>query len=88
MKKFITIALSMLITVSAYAQVDIEERILSGDECAELGGEIINTLSQEDCGEDEYLGEVEGMRCPCICCKKKDVEFDAEPSTEIIDLNE
>jgi len=54
------------------------ERVIDGDECAEFGGEIVNTLSQADCGSKEYLGEVKGMRCPCICCKKKEEISDSD----------
>jgi len=60
----------LLIGSLAHAQTYTVERVIDGNECTELGGEIINTLSQADCGSNEYLGEVEGLKCPCICCKK------------------
>ena len=44
--------------------------IITSSECAQSGGEIINTLTEEGCkSESEFLGEVSGLRCPCICCK-------------------
>ncbi len=74
MRHFILIVFILGATV-ACAQTDVVERILSSEECAELGGEIINTLAGKDCGENEYLGEVTGMECPCICCMKKEGEL-------------
>lgn len=72
MKRVIAVIL-LLLASHCFAQTEeAQERELTGDECAQLGGEIINTLDGEDCGEDEYLGEVIGMRCPCLCCRKQD----------------
>ncbi|MCD4666358.1 hypothetical protein K8R47_00950 [archaeon] len=37
-------------------------------ECDSKGGRIVNTLS-EDCYLNETnMGDVKGLRCPCICC--------------------
>ncbi len=44
---------------------------ITSDECSKLGGEIINTLNYGSCcSQDNFLGTVSGMKCPCICCKK------------------
>ena len=64
-----------------------EARVLNGDECVALGGEIVNTLGGESCGKAELLGKVSGMRCPCICCKKAETVqeepvFDGEQCAE------
>jgi len=81
-KKLLTAISILLITAVNYAHSEAApgggtytvERQMGGDECAQLGGEIINTLSQKDCGANEYLGEVVGMRCPCICCKREEAK--------------
>lgn len=54
-------------------------------ECAEKGGEIVNILDDERADNlefrrdhkeqfckksEDYLGDVIGLKCPCICCKK------------------
>lgn len=47
---------------------------VTGEECTLLGGEIVNTLSQETCGEGfaalEIVPDADGSQpqCPCICC--------------------
>ena len=44
---------------------------ITSEECAALGGEIINTLTQNTCcSEKDFLGSVTGVDCQCICCKK------------------
>lgn len=46
---------------------------ISSNECANQNGRIINTLSGEQCNNEETnVGSVQGMRCPCICCIPKD----------------
>ncbi|MCC6759078.1 MAG: hypothetical protein IT395_05605 [Candidatus Omnitrophica bacterium] len=50
-----------------------EPQTITTTQCAELGGEIINTLEQKGCEPPSgYLGTVTGVRCPCICCKRAD----------------
>ncbi len=46
---------------------------LSGEQCTLAGGEIVNTLGTTAIGDKcpigkRSIGDVEGMRCPCICC--------------------
>jgi hypothetical protein len=48
-----------------------QEPEITSDECVELGGEVIDTLGDEGCcSEDNFLGTVIEMKCPCICCKR------------------
>lgn len=57
----------------------------SAEDCARAGGEVVNILDDERANDLEfrrdhktefcnnssiYLGEVTGLHCPCICCKK------------------
>ncbi len=45
---------------------------LDSDACAVMGGRIANTLSG-GCWENETsAGDVEGLRCPCVCCIQKE----------------
>ena len=46
------------------------ETVIDSQECARLGGEVINTLSDECGSDDKLLGKVKGLRCPCVCCAK------------------
>jgi len=44
---------------------------INSSECIIKGGEIVNTLGGDGCNSKEkFLGEVIGMKCPCVCCKK------------------
>jgi hypothetical protein len=45
---------------------------LSAQECLTAGGEVRNTAGTTGrCAPNEVdLGDVEGLRCPCICCKQ------------------
>ncbi len=46
-----------------------ESRVLTSEECTNLGGRIVNSLSGESCKSSETLtGAVSGMRCECKCC--------------------
>jgi hypothetical protein len=49
------------------------QQSMTSDECTARGGEIINTLSENGTCETpgDNLGDVAGLKCPCICCKKK-----------------
>ena len=39
--------------------------------CGLAGGETINTLGDyRKCPSDGILGQVTGLMCPCVCCKK------------------
>ena len=52
------------------------EPVLTGDECVQAGGKIINTLDGSTCGaDDQLLGKVSGMRCPCVCCKGPEISL-------------
>lgn len=45
---------------------------LTSDECVERGGAVINTLNPAfSYSPDEILGEIDEVRCPCVCIKKK-----------------
>lgn len=47
--------------------------LLTGNECAQRGGQIVNTLGGQGCPSPEaFLGTVTGMRCPCVCCRAED----------------
>jgi hypothetical protein len=57
--------------ITSSLQVKSQDTI-TADQCASLGGEIINTLTQKSCEKESgFLGTVAGMRCPCMCCKKQ-----------------
>lgn len=45
--------------------------ILTEEQCFLAGGEVRNTLGTDGkCADAEkYLGAVDGLRCPCICCQ-------------------
>lgn len=45
---------------------------LTGKECAAKGGVTVNNFGGEGCTAGKYSGEIEGMRCPCICCVGKE----------------
>lgn len=62
----------LFLTMTASAAL-AQGKNITTTQCTELGGEIINTLEQKGCEPPSgYLGTVEGVRCPCICCKKSD----------------
>jgi hypothetical protein len=45
---------------------------ITTEACAQAGGSVVNTLGSgsEYCpAGKEQLGVVEGMDCPCVCCK-------------------
>lgn len=71
------IVLSLLITVAlttgfVYASMGQNEtKELTSEACFLAGGEVRNTLgAASECADGEkYLGEVTGLRCPCICCQ-------------------
>ncbi|MBU2417063.1 MAG: hypothetical protein ABIJ80_03020 [Patescibacteria group bacterium] len=59
---------------------------ITAEECTKKGGEIVNILDDERAGDlefrrdnkneqfcknsEDYLSDVIGLKCPCICCKK------------------
>lgn len=70
----------MLVSISACKQAtntsmekkdDAMNIQLTGDECVAKGGEIVNTLSNPKYDRKLLLGEVVGMKCPCVCLKKE-----------------
>lgn len=42
----------------------------SSSECTDLGGEIVNTLSEDPATKGTILGDITDLRCPCVCVKK------------------
>jgi hypothetical protein len=45
---------------------------ITAEACASAGGSVVNTLGSgsEYCPQGrQQLGTVEGMDCPCVCCK-------------------
>ncbi len=57
---------------------------LTGDECVAKGGEIVNTLSNPKYDKKLLLGEVVGMKCPCVCLKKDDSMIDKGYSGKVL----
>lgn len=41
---------------------------ITGKECSQKKGIIVNTLSGKNCVDGKSIGSVDGLRCPCICC--------------------
>ncbi len=61
------------------------EKNISSEECTKLGGETINTLNQKYCDSPEnFLGTIDGMRCPCICCKQIKTEEKINSSKNLV----
>ncbi len=49
-----------------------ETPTLSSEQCTALGGDIINSLNEENVyAPSDILGEVEGLRCPCLCIRRQ-----------------
>lgn len=58
--------------VTPFATPQQEAREYTSDACVAAGGRIVNTLSEtagKDYASSDVLGEVVGVRCPCICVK-------------------
>ena len=51
---------------------------LTGNECTEKGGEIVNTLSNPNYDKKLMIGEVVDMRCPSVCLKKEGAMIEKE----------
>ncbi|MFA5780630.1 MAG: hypothetical protein WC947_10930 [Elusimicrobiota bacterium] len=66
----ILLALVAVFAIWAYITTNKKSQLLSGDECAQKGGEVVNTLAQKTWNDKDIIGEVDGMRCPCLCVKK------------------
>jgi ABC-type branched-subunit amino acid transport system substrate-binding protein len=50
----------------------IADEAITSEECTNQSGRIVNTLNEKQCQENETeIGKVSGMRCPCVCCAKK-----------------
>jgi len=44
-------------------------KTINYDACTLKDGRIVNTLSEVSCESNETnIGEIKGLRCPCICC--------------------
>lgn len=42
---------------------------ITSAECEELGGEVLDTVDLVGCcSEENFLGTISDLRCPCICC--------------------
>ncbi len=48
---------------------------ITSEECFDLGGEVITMHSGICCFEEDFLGTVVGLKCPCICCKENKVKI-------------
>lgn len=56
-----------------------EIKMISSEECESFGGEIVMIESgvsgsiknkiNNGCGEKKYIGHLNDLLCPCICCK-------------------
>ena len=56
------ILILVLILINGCNQLDSEA-------CVAEDGRIVNRISEESCKVNETnIGEVQGLRCPCICC--------------------
>lgn len=45
------------------------QKTVTSAECGAQGGRIVNTLSGSGCDANEtIIGEISGLRCPCVCC--------------------
>lgn len=44
----------------------------TAETCKRAGGSVVNRLGNDEypCAPEHTLGEVVGMRCPCVCCKE------------------
>ena len=47
-------------------------------QCEEKGGRVLNTLSRQDkanmCKQtEENIGKISEYKCPCICCKSRQI---------------
>ena len=63
-------ALTIVLLLLSACTTDIDNKEMTSTECAEQGGNIVNSLGGKTCAEnEESLGEVTGMKCQCICCK-------------------
>jgi hypothetical protein len=65
----------VIIVISGYfyykGEFDLNyfDKELTSRECADQGGEIINSLNSE-C-ETKELGDISDLTCPCVCCEKE-----------------
>lgn len=66
----ILLSLVALIALWVYFTTNTKSQLMTGDECIQKGGKIVNTLDEKTWNDKDVIGEVEGMRCPCVCVKK------------------
>jgi hypothetical protein len=48
--------------------LDFLDSEMTSRECADKGGEIVNSLSGECDGKK--FGDISDLVCPCVCCEK------------------
>lgn len=66
----ILLILAAFLALWEYTSAPIGLVIMTGDECTEKGGIIVNTLGEKTWNDEDVIGEIDGMRCPCLCIKK------------------
>ncbi|MCB9092472.1 MAG: hypothetical protein H6621_02330 [Halobacteriovoraceae bacterium] len=60
---------TMLLPIVLFFLLAVNGYSLTAKECKAQAGLIINTLEHpKGCFKGYNLGDVKGMRCPCICC--------------------
>lgn len=47
------------------------EALLTDSECVDAEGRVINMLAEACAAGEVNAGAVEGLRCPCVCCRSK-----------------
>ncbi|MBI5732663.1 hypothetical protein HY967_01745 [Candidatus Jorgensenbacteria bacterium] len=72
----VVIVLSAIYYFANQSNVELQQKTISSEDCVTQGGEVVNTLNgpRQNYSSDQFLGEVAGLRCPCICLKS--VVFD------------
>ncbi len=70
----IIVAITIILLLSAnqpQSEIDAGQSGITPDECTSKGGEIVNTLDGASCkSQNDFFGNVVGLKCPCICCRK------------------
>jgi len=70
MKKLLIIILLLVFILGCQEQPQPTHPVMSSDDCAGLGGRVVNLVSDATCRGDEInVGNVRGMYNPAICCK-------------------
>jgi hypothetical protein len=47
----------------------------SAGKCIEAGGVVVDTFNNQDAAftSSRFLGEVEGLQCPCVCMAREEL---------------